>query len=103
MDWREVIGFIGGFLTTMGMIPQVWRLFRMKSAHEISISFSLLLNTGIAFWLIYGISAWTDRVDPLERHRADPGPGHVLCQDEVGPIGRHTSVRPFSGCLPVSS
>ncbi|ABC75902.1 SemiSWEET family sugar transporter [Syntrophus aciditrophicus] len=55
MDWREVIGFIGGFLTTMGMIPQVWRLFRMKSAHEISISFSLLLNTGIAFWLIYGI------------------------------------------------
>jgi MtN3 and saliva related transmembrane protein len=55
MDWKELIGFIGGFLTTMGMVPQVWRLFKLKSAHEISITFSLFFNIGIAFWLVYGI------------------------------------------------
>ncbi len=55
MDWNEVIGFIGGFLTTMGMVPQVWRLFKLKSAREISLVFTLLFTIGIAFWLLYGI------------------------------------------------
>ena len=55
MDWKELIGFIGGFLTTMGMVPQVWRLFKLKSAHEISLTFSLFFIIGIAFWLVYGI------------------------------------------------
>jgi len=55
LDWKEVIGSIGGFLTTMGMVPQVWRLFKLQSAHEISLTFSLFFNIGIAFWLVYGI------------------------------------------------
>jgi len=50
-----MIGFLGGFLTTMGMVPQVWRLFKLKSAHEISMTYSLMLNIGIALWLAYGI------------------------------------------------
>ena len=55
MDWKELIGFVGGFLTTMGMVPQVWRLFKLKSAHEISMTFTLSLSIGIALWLVYGI------------------------------------------------
>ena len=55
MDWQELLGFVGGFLTTIGMVPQVWRLFRLKSAHEISLTFSVLFVIGIAFWLLYGI------------------------------------------------
>ena len=55
MDWHEVLGFVGGFLTTMGMVPQVFRLFKLKSAHEISLTFSILFVVGIAFWLLYGL------------------------------------------------
>lgn len=55
MEWKELIGFVGGLLTTMGMVPQVWRLFKLKSAHEISLTFSLLFIVGIVFWLSYGI------------------------------------------------
>ncbi len=55
LDWKELIGFIGGLLTTMGMVPQVLRLFKLKSAHEISLTFSLLYGIGISFWLAYGI------------------------------------------------
>ena len=55
MDWKELIGFVGGLLTTMGMVPQVWRLFKLKSAREISLAFSVLFIIGIAFWLSYGI------------------------------------------------
>ncbi len=56
MDGKEFLGFLGGFLTTAGFIPQVWRLFKLKSAREISLSFSSLFVIGIAFWLSYGIS-----------------------------------------------
>ena len=50
----EIIGYIGGFFTTIGMVPQVWKLFRLKSAKEISLGFSVTLFMGIAFWLFYG-------------------------------------------------
>ena len=52
----EVIGFIGGALITCGFIPQVIRVFKLRSAHEISMLFTSLLLTGIIIWLAYGIS-----------------------------------------------
>jgi MtN3 and saliva related transmembrane protein len=55
LDWKELIGFIGGFLTTMGMVSQVWRLFKLKSANEISLIFSLFFVIGIFCWFVYGI------------------------------------------------
>ncbi len=56
MEWRELLGFIGGALTTVGFVPQVWRLFRLRSAREISLPFTVFFMAGIAFWLSYGIS-----------------------------------------------
>jgi MtN3 and saliva related transmembrane protein len=55
LDWKELLGFIGGALTTLGFVPQVWRLFRLKSAREISLPFTVFFLVGIAFWLSYGI------------------------------------------------
>lgn len=55
MNWTELFGFIGGFLTTIGMVPQVWRLFRLKRSYEISMTFGLSFTIGIFFWLVYGI------------------------------------------------
>ncbi len=40
---------------TLGFIPQVWRLFKLKSAREISLPFTILFLLGTACWLIYGI------------------------------------------------
>ncbi len=56
MYWNEILGFMGGLLTTVGFLPQVLRLFKLKSAHEISLIFTILFIIGIAFWLSYGIS-----------------------------------------------
>ena len=55
MDLKELLGFIGGLLTTGGLVPQVWRLFKLKSAHEISLTFVSLFVVGVLFWLSYGI------------------------------------------------
>jgi MtN3 and saliva related transmembrane protein len=53
--WQEIYGFIGGSLTTVALIPQVWHLYRLKSAHEISLPFTLMFLIGGAFWLAYGV------------------------------------------------
>jgi len=37
------------------MVPQVWRLFKLESAHEISMTYSFMLNSGIALCLAYVI------------------------------------------------
>jgi MtN3 and saliva related transmembrane protein len=55
MDWKEATGLIGGFLTTIGMIPQVWMMFKLKRARDISMTFSVTLAIGFMFWLAYGI------------------------------------------------
>ncbi len=52
----EYIGLIAGALITFGFIPQIIRVFKLKSAREISATFSILLLVGMLLWLIYGIS-----------------------------------------------
>ncbi len=56
MIYKELLGFIGGALTTIGFIPQIWRLIKLKSAREISLPFTVFYLLGIACWLAYGIS-----------------------------------------------
>lgn len=55
MSWQEILGFLGGLFVTVGIVPQVWRLFKLKSAREISLSFTLLFLAGGLCWLAYGI------------------------------------------------
>ena len=52
----ELLGFIGGALVTCSLIPQLIRVFKLKSAREISMLFNILLLTGLIVWLAYGIS-----------------------------------------------
>ena len=52
---EESLGFIAGALVTCSLIPQLVRVFRLKSAHEISMLFTSLLLLGITIWLTYGI------------------------------------------------
>ena len=55
MFWTEFLGFLAGALITFSYIPQVIRLFRLKSAREISLLFTALLIAGLIVWLIYGV------------------------------------------------
>ncbi len=55
MVWQDIMGILGGALMTGAMIPQVYRLFKLKSAREISFVFTLLFFVGTACWLTYGI------------------------------------------------
>ena len=55
MAFTEYLGLIAGLFVTGSLIPQVYRVFRLKSAREISIFFTTLLLTGMLIWLVYGI------------------------------------------------
>ena len=55
LSWIELLGLVAGALVTIGFLPQIIRILRLKSAYEISLPFTLLLLSGVSCWLIYGL------------------------------------------------
>jgi len=54
--FEESLGFVAGAFVTCSLIPQLIRVFRLRSAREISILFTTLLLVGLILWLAYGVS-----------------------------------------------
>ena len=55
MQLEQSLGLVAGALVTGSMIPQLIRVFKLKSAREISRLFTILLLVGMICWLAYGI------------------------------------------------
>lgn len=55
LDCKELLGFAGGASIALAFIPQIWRLFKLKSAREISLPFTSLFLLGAVCWLSYGV------------------------------------------------
>jgi len=55
LQLEQSLGLVAGALVTGSMIPQLVRVFKLKSAREISRLFTLLLLLGMIWWLAYGI------------------------------------------------
>jgi MtN3 and saliva related transmembrane protein len=55
LGFGEILGLVAGAITTGSFIPQVVRVFKMRSAHEISLTFILAFVVGDSAWLAYGI------------------------------------------------
>lgn len=54
MDSIEIIGFIAGFLTTFAFVPQVFKLWKYRTVHDISLPMYIILTLGTGLWLTYG-------------------------------------------------
>ena len=52
----DLLGLAAGTLTTIAFVPQVLKTWRSKSGRDISLGMFLLVRTGVALWLWYGIS-----------------------------------------------
>lgn len=55
MSPAEYLGIFAGLLTTFAIVPQIIRIYKLKSAREISLLFTSFLLLGIITWLVYGI------------------------------------------------
>ena len=51
----EVLGLTAGFLVSLGLVPQILRVRKLRDAREISLPFNLLSLGGTVLWLTYGL------------------------------------------------
>ena len=51
----DLIGLAAGFLTTVAFVPQVLKVWKTRSARDLSLAMYLVFTTGVALWLLYGI------------------------------------------------
>jgi MtN3 and saliva related transmembrane protein len=49
------VGLVAAACTTGAFVPQVARLWRLKSAAEISLATFLVYSIGTSLWLVYGL------------------------------------------------
>lgn len=54
-EWVEIIGLVAGFLTTAAYLPQVLKVWRSRSARDVSLGMFSLMVVGLALWLAYGL------------------------------------------------
>lgn len=55
MDTVTAIGLLAGILTTVSFVPQLVKVYRSRSAGDISLSMYLIITTGFFLWLLYGV------------------------------------------------
>jgi MtN3 and saliva related transmembrane protein len=52
---QDLLGLAAGSLTTVAFVPQIFRIVKTRSAHDISWWMFGIFCTGIALWLWYGV------------------------------------------------
>lgn len=56
MTFSSSIGIVAAFLTTIAFVPQVLLVMRTRNTQAISLWMYLLFSTGVALWLVYGVT-----------------------------------------------
>ena len=55
MDLTTALGLAAATLTTIAFVPQVTKIWKTKSAKDVSLGMFVVFCTGVALWLAYGI------------------------------------------------
>lgn len=55
MSSSEYLGIAAGLMTTFAIVPQIIRVYKLKSAREISFLYNTAMLLGVIIWLVYGI------------------------------------------------
>ena len=56
MNWIEIVGHFGAFLSSITFIPQVYKAWQTKSVGDLSLNMMLIVITSTVVWLVYGIA-----------------------------------------------
>uniref|UniRef100_A0A7C4AJ31 MtN3 and saliva related transmembrane protein n=1 Tax=Thermodesulfovibrio aggregans TaxID=86166 RepID=A0A7C4AJ31_9BACT len=51
----DIIGIIAGIITTSALVPQAVKIYKTKSARDISLTMFIFMAIGIILWFIYGV------------------------------------------------
>lgn len=50
----NAIGMVAAVCTTISFVPQLIRVWRLRSAREISLTMFMVFSLGTLLWLVYG-------------------------------------------------
>jgi MtN3 and saliva related transmembrane protein len=56
MDYIQIAGHLGAFLSSVTFIPQVYRVWKTKSANDLSMTMMVIVFTSTLIWLVYGVA-----------------------------------------------
>ncbi|SDX48802.1 MtN3 and saliva related transmembrane protein [Aequorivita viscosa] len=54
MDFEQIIGILAGILTTIAVIPQIYKAIKSKNVDDISPYMFVTLCLGVGLWTYYG-------------------------------------------------
>ncbi len=55
MNMISVVGLAAAFCTTVAYLPQALRIWRTRSAQDVSLGRYLVMSLGLVLWLVYGV------------------------------------------------
>ena len=55
MELTTVVGMAAGFLTTVAFVPQAAKIWKTRSAKDLSLPAFSVFTLGVALWLGYGV------------------------------------------------
>ena len=55
MDIINIVGAAGGIVSSVTFLPQVVKIWKTKSAKDLSMGTLLFLVLNVSLWLLYGI------------------------------------------------
>lgn len=60
MTSPELLGYAAASCTTFSFVPQVVKIWRTRSAEDISTPMYVVFTLGVALWFVYGLAlgAW---------------------------------------------
>lgn len=56
MNYIDLIGFFGSFLTSVTFVPQVYKTWQTKSAGDLSLTMLFIVLLSCIVWLVYAIA-----------------------------------------------
>ena len=56
MTLTDLLGYVAALCTTGAYAPQVWKVWKTRQTHDISLKAFFVLVTGQSLWLSYGVA-----------------------------------------------
>jgi MtN3 and saliva related transmembrane protein len=56
MNYIDLIGYLGGFLSCITFIPQVYKAWQTKSVGDLSLTMLLIVLSSTVVWLVYAFA-----------------------------------------------
>jgi MtN3 and saliva related transmembrane protein len=55
MQTYTIVGILAGFLTTISFLPQAIKVWKSRSAKDLSLIMYIFFSIGVCLWMAYGI------------------------------------------------